>query len=199
MRTIVCSCNATFTADLPESIDLDENPAFLQELQTGNFMSVVCPTCGRKLKPEIPLIVQWPSKGLRLRVIPELDLMDEESAGGETFSVVVGYPELAERVAVVAAGLEPMAVEALKYYLLLKASEADPNAETSAWFYSLGPETIDFHVHGLRSGEVAVSRVPRSLYERTLAESKSRPDEEPFSSLKKGNRVSVRNLLTIED
>jgi hypothetical protein len=100
---------------------------------------------------------------------------------------------------VVAAGLDPLTVEALKYYLLLKAAEADPDAETSAWFHSVGNDFIEFHVYGLRPGEAAVSRIPRSLYERTLAESIAHAESEPFRSIAAGRYVSVQNLFGTEE
>ncbi len=201
MRTVTCSCNASFSAELPDSIDLDASPEYLEHLSAGSFMSVACPTCGRKLKPEFLLNVVWPSKSAALIAVPELDRPNLAETVGEEkdASVVVGYPELAERIAVLDAGLDPTAIEILKYYLLLKAAEADPNAEASAWFFAYENDAIVFHLHGLRPGEVAISKIPRSLYERTLGESKSRPDEEPFRSIRSGNYISVRNLFKTED
>ncbi|MFA6508807.1 MAG: CpXC domain-containing protein [Treponemataceae bacterium] len=201
MRTIVCSCDASFDADLPDSIDLDQQPQQVEALLSGSFMTVTCPTCGRKLKPEFPLRLTWGSRGVKLYVIPELDrpeLAEMDEKGIESI-FVVGYPELADRIAVISADLEPMAIEALKYYLLVKAAEADPNAEASAWFHALNADTIDFHVHGLRPGEVAVSKVPRSLYERTLAEFRAHPDSEPFRSIQNGKYISVQNLFKSEE
>jgi len=163
MRTIVCSCDASFDAELPDAVDLDAQPEHKQAILAGTFMAAA-----------------------------------EVAAGALATDFVVGYPELADRVAVLEAGLDPAAVEILKYYLLLKAAEADPNAEASAWFNGLAADSLEFHVHGLRPGEVAVSRIPRSLYERTLAESKVRPGEEPFRSIRNGNYVSVQNLFSPE-
>lgn len=200
MRTIVCSCDASFDAELPDAVDLDAQPEHKQAILAGTFMAVACPSCGRKLKPEIALRVTWPSRKADLYVVPESDRVEaaEVAAGALATDFVVGYPELADRVAVLEAGLDPAAVEILKYYLLLKAAEADPNAEASAWFNGLAADSLEFHVHGLRPGEVAVSRIPRSLYERTLAESKVRPGDEPFRSIRNGNYVSVQNLFSPE-
>lgn len=201
MRTIVCSCDASFDADLPDSIDLDAQPEQKEALLSGSFITVVCPSCGRKLKPEFALKVTWVSRGLSIQVIPEMERPELSEMGKQkTDSLfVVGYAELADRIAVVSAGLEPAAIEALKYYLLLKAAEADPNAEASAWFHSADADSIDFHVHGLRPGEVAVSKIPRSLYERTLAEYKAHPGNEPFRSIRNGNYISVQNLFKSEE
>jgi hypothetical protein len=200
MRTITCSCDSTFEADLPESINLDAQPEQKDALAAGAFMTVACPNCGRTLKPEFLIHVSWPSRGLDILAVPELDRVDiPELASKEGVSdAVAGYAELADRVSVAAAGLDPTTIEALKYYLLLRASEADPDAEVSAWFHSVGTDFLEFHLHGLRPGEVAVSRIPRSLYERTLAEGKAHPDKEPFRSLRKGCHLSVQNLFGAE-
>lgn len=201
MRTVVCSCDASFEANLPDSIDLDAEPEQREALLSGTFMAVACPSCGRKLKPEFSIRVRWPSRGLDLLAVPDMeridaaDIAEKESAAG----FVVGYPELADRVSVVSAGLDPAAVEAIKYYLLVKASEANPDADASAWFHDAAADFLEFHVHGLRPGEVAVSRIPRSIYERTFAESKTHPENEPFRSIRKGKYVSVQNLFSAEE
>ncbi len=196
MSTIVCSCDAKFEADIPESIDIDASPDQKQAILSGAFMVFTCPTCGRTLKPEYPLTVSWPSKAASFYVIPELErprAAEVETAAGT--EVLAGYAELADRLSVLGEGLDPVSVEALKYYLLLKASEADPDAEPSAWFQGVVDGALEFHIHGLRPNEVAVSRVPRSVYERTLSEKRGYPDSEPFSLIRKGAYTSVQNLF----
>ncbi len=200
MRSITCPCTHVFEADIPESIDLDVDGSQLGALADGTFLTVTCPNCGYQSKPEFPLTIIWPSRALALRVIPEIDRGEfyrTESQKDET-PVVIGYPELAERVAVVAAGLDVLAVEAIKYFLLLKAEEAAPDAEVGAWFSAKTGETVEFHLHGLKTDEVAVSRVPLALYERTLADSRATPTQEPFASLRYGPYLSVQNVLRPE-
>jgi hypothetical protein len=196
MSTIVCSCDAKFEADIPESIDIDAAPDQKLAILNGSFMVFTCPTCGRALKPEYQLAVSWPSKAASYIVIPELErprAAEVEAAAGT--EVLAGYAELADRLSVMAAGLDPVSVEALKYYLLLKASEADPDAEPTAWFHGIVEGSLEFHIHGLRPNEVAVSRVPRSVYERTLSEKRGHPESEPFCLLRKGAYISVQNLF----
>lgn len=200
MPKITCSCDAVFEADLPEAIDFDHDPVPREAVLNGTFMQVTCASCGRVLKPEIPLTVEWKSRGLRFFVVPESDRSEylKVAEKEKEAQILIGYPELADRIAIVEAGLEPLTIEALKYYLLVKASEADPDAELSVWFYSADETMIEFHVFGLKKDEAAVSRVPRSLYERTLEKSRAYPKTEPFVSLKKGNYISVQNLFRLE-
>lgn len=197
MRNLTCNCNHTFEADLNDLVNLDEEPQQLIALASGNFMSARCPACGTILKPEFPLRLLWPSHNVEYFVIPEWDSVEPENS--ETYpkdvELLIGYPELADRIAVIQANLNPMGIEALKYYLLLKASEAAPDASPTICFHARTESYLEFHLHGLREGEAAITRIPSGVYERTLADYLANPDVEPFSSLRKGSYLSVRNLM----
>jgi hypothetical protein len=186
--------------EAPEEINLDEGPEYLDQIMDGSFMNFTCPSCGKKHKPEFPLTVLWPSRGLRLEVLPELDRGEfyrrkKDPPGTET---VIGYPELADRLALIRDGLEPAAAETLKYYLLAKAEESCPDGEISIWYHGRGPEGIEFHLHGIREGEVAVSRVPLGVYERTLEDYKKHPRNEIYRALRRRSYLSVQNMLRPE-
>lgn len=199
MRSITCPCNHVFDANIPETIDLDADKSQLDALGNGTFLAVTCPSCGYESKPEFPLTVVWPSHALKLKVLAELDRGDFYKEGiPDDVPLVIGYPELAERIAVVASGLDVLVIEALKYFLLLKAEEAAPDAEVGVWFSGRVEDSIEFHLHGLRANEIAVSRVPFALYERTLMDSRTSPEAEPFTSLRFGPYLSVQNILRPE-
>ena len=53
-RKIPCFCDNSFTVEAPEKIALDLNPGYMDEIQNGTFMSFLCPSCGKKHKPEFP-------------------------------------------------------------------------------------------------------------------------------------------------
>ena len=197
MRILTCNCDHTFEADLSDLVNLDDEPQQLTALASGNFMSATCPACGAILKPEFPLSLVWPSHNVEYYVIPEWDSVEPENSDAypKNVELLVGYPELADRIAVIQANLNPVAVEALKYYLLLKASEAAPDASATVWFHSRTDGYLEFHLHGLREGEAAITRIPSSVYERTLADYSANPAAEPFISLRKGSYLSVRNLM----
>jgi hypothetical protein len=201
-QKIICPCGVVFSVDADEEINLDNNPDCLDRIMDGSFMNFSCPGCGKKHKPEFPLIILWPGKKIKIEVLGELDRGEfyRRKKDPPGFDTVIGYPELADRLAVIRDGLEPVAVEALKYYLLLKAEEAYPDLQISAWYQGLGaaisghPESIEFHLHGIRADEIAVSRVPWSLYEKTLADYKKHPRQELFSSLRTRSYLSVQNM-----
>ncbi len=200
-HTITCQCEHEFQAEIPDGVDLDTDAAALQAILDGTFLSLRCPSCGITLKPEFPLELSWPSHALALRVLPEFDRTDfyrrKETAAPE--DTIIGYPELADRLAVVRDGLDAVAVEALKYYLLLKAEEANPEAEVGAWYQGQTGDSLEFHLTGIRPEEVAVSRVPYPVYTKTLDEYRRRPESEPFASLRVAGYLSVRNLQRSED
>jgi hypothetical protein len=200
-QKIPCHCDNTFSVEVPGEIDLDKRPEYLDEIMDGSFMNFTCPGCGKKHKPEFPVTLIWPSRKLRLEALPELDRGEyyrrkNDPPGTET---VIGYPEMADRLAVIRDGLDPAAVEAVKYYLLLKAEEAYPDEEISIWYQNRGPESIEFHLHGIRKGEVAVSRVPLSVYEKTFEDYKKRPKSEIYSALRFRTYLSIQNMIRPEE
>jgi hypothetical protein len=205
-RRIPCFCDNSFTVEVPEEIDLDLNPGYMDEIQNGSFMNFPCPSCGKKHKPEFPLTVLWPGKNLRFEVFPELERgefyrrkKEAPYKGPEKKETIIGYPELADRLAVIRDGLEPAAVEAIKYYLHIKAEEHYPDDEMEIWYASSSPEHLEFHIHGIRQYEVAIMKVPRSTYEKTLDDFLRNPKSEIFSSLRVRSYLSVKNTMRPEE
>ncbi|MDR1099336.1 MAG: CpXC domain-containing protein [Treponema sp.] len=200
-QKISCLCDNSFSVEFPGEIDLDQRPEYLNEIMDGSFMNYTCPSCGKKHKPELPLIILWPSRKTRLEILPELERGEfyrrkKDPPGTET---LIGYPEMADRLALIRDGLEPAVVEALKYYLLLKAEENYPDSNISAWYQAKGPESIEFHLHGIHEGEVAVSRVPLAVYEKTLDDFHKHPRSEIYRSLRYRSYLSVQNMLRPEE
>jgi len=198
---ITCKCEHVFDADIPELVDFDAEPAQLKALFDGSFMAVTCPSCDYVIKGEFPMVLRWPSRGISLDVLTEFDRGafyrgERKAAADET---VIGFAEAADRLLAIRDGLDPLAVETLKFYLLRKAEESAPEAEASVWYQGLEGDSLLFHLMGLRPEEVAISRVPRAIYERTLADSKAAPQEEPFASLRFKSYLSIQNLLRPED
>jgi hypothetical protein len=192
--------------EVPEEIDLEVNPGYMDEIQNGSFMNFLCPHCGKKHKPEFPLTVIWPGKGLRFEVFPEQERgefyrrkKEIPGRGPEKRETLIGYPELADRLAVIRDGLEPAAVEAIKYYLHVKAEETYPDDEMETWYASSSPEYLEFHIHGIRRYEVAIMKVPRLTYEKTLDDFRKHRKNEIFSSLRVRTYLSVKNTMRPEE
>jgi hypothetical protein len=185
--------------DVPEEIDLDADPQYIEDILSGNFMNFICASCGKKHKPEFPLLVRWASKKAVLEVLPELERGSfyrgkEEKKTGVT-DTIIGYPEFAERIAVLRDKFTPEVVEAIKYYLLLKADETYPDEEISIWYYQCLDSLLEFHIHGIKKDEVAVMKIPMTLYEKTLSDYRKSSKAEPFASLRVKTYFSVQNIL----
>lgn len=196
---IPCFCDNTFVVDVPEEINLDIDPHYVEDILSGNFMNFSCAKCGKKHKPEFPLTVNWPSKNLTLEVLPELERgefyrrkLKKEDSPKET---VISYPEMAERVAMIKDGLAAEAVEKIKYYLFVKADESYPENDISVWYNSKKENGLEFHIHGIKDNEVALMNIPAALYEKTLEDYRTNPKEEPFPSLRVKSYCSVQNML----
>jgi len=211
-RKIPCFCDSSFDIEAPEEIDLDSNSAYLDEILNGTFLNFICQSCGKKHKPEFPLSVLWPSKKLRFEVFPELERGEfyrrkkaPEEKGSYNLETIIGYPELADRLAIIRDGFEPAPVEAIKYFLHLKAEEQYPEEEMDIWYAGSASAdgskdgTIEFHIHGIRKNEVAVMKIPLSLYQKTHDDYKNHPKNELFSSLRVRTYLSVKNTMRPEE
>jgi len=208
-KKITCFCENTFDAEIPEEVNLD-NGNSLEEILNGSFLNFTCPGCGKKHKPEFPLMLNWPSKKIRFEVFPELDKGEfyrRKKQPADFFSLkkntlkletVIGYPELADRLSVIKDGFEPEAVEAIKYFLHLKADEQYPEDELTIFYFGHSEDTLEFHIHGIRENEVAVMKVPLSLYEKTLGDFKKNPKSEIFTALRVRSYLSVKNTMRPE-
>ena len=211
-RKIPCFCDNTFDVEVPDEIDLDSNSEYLEQIQNGTFMNFICPSCGKKHKPEFPLSVLWPSKKLRFEVFPELERGEfyrRKKApvvkSPLTLETIIGYPEMADRLAVLRDGFDPVTVEAIKYFLYLKAEEQYPDDEIDIWYYGNQPAgdsgegVLEFHLHGIRQTEVAVTKIPLTLYKKTLEDYKKHPKNELFANLRVRSYLSVRNTMRPEE
>ncbi|QQO08082.1 CpXC domain-containing protein [Breznakiella homolactica] len=200
-RKIPCPCDNSFDVEVPDEINLDTDSEIIDEIMDGSFMNYTCPSCEKKHKPEFPLTVVWPSKKVRYEVLPETERgqfyrRKKDPPDTET---LISYPEMAERIAMLRDGLEPAVVEALKYYVLVKAEENYPDREITMWYQNRSPDALEYHLMGIRDDEVAVSRIPAELYEKKLAEYKKHPKSELFNSLRIRNYLSIQNIMRPEE
>jgi hypothetical protein len=205
-QKIPCFCDNDFFVEIPQIINLDEDGSCIDRIMNGSFMNFICPNCGKKHKPEFPVTILWPSKHMELEVLPEVDRGEfyrrKRQTGKKTGperETVIGYPELADRLAVIRDGLEPVVVEAVKYYLQVKAEETYPDAEIHIWYQTCSAENLEFHIHGIRREEIAVSRVPAALYKKTREDFTRRPKSEIFRSLRVHSYCSLSNMLRPEE
>ena len=202
-RKIPCFCDNSFEVEVPEEIDLDKNEEYLTEIQNGKFLNFKCSSCGKTHKPEFPIIILWQSKNIRFEILPELDRGEfyrrkKTENGQYTTETIIGYPEMADRLAIIRDGFDPVPVESIKYFLQLKAEEQYPDDEPDIWYFGTNNENLIFHIHGIKDNEVAVMKIPISLYQKTYDDYKANPKKEIFSILRVGTYLSVKNTMRHE-
>jgi len=199
-KTINCLCGSSFSIETEEEFDLDQDPQTLEKIFYGTFMSYDCPYCEKKHKPEYKITLLWKSKNLKMEVIPELDRGEfyRNKKASSQFETVIGFPEMADRLAVIKDSLEPIVIETLKSYLLAKAEENYPDNEINVWYHAKGPSGIEFHLDGIRAEEVAVMRIPQEMYDRTYDDYKKHPKKDIYTSLRVRSYLSIQNILRHE-
>ena len=212
MQKITCKCDCSFDVEYEKTIDLDVRPAITEEIKKGAFLSFTCPSCRSKVNVELETEFVWKSKKTTLLFVSEKKRMEclafcagavridaennkkvktEFLKKGQT--PVIGYPELADRIAVLDSGLDPEIIEAVKFFLLDNGKDIK-GKRIQILFEKLEGEAIEFHVHGLREKEVAVMRVPLSLYQSVEADRKAKKQKEVFQALWLGPYLSYKNI-----
>jgi len=202
--------------EIPSEIDLDASPCYINEITNGSFLNYTCSSCGKKHKPEFPIKIVWPSKEVWFDVFAELDRgefyrqkREAPDKGPLKKETIIGYPELAERLLVYRDNLEPAVIEAIKYFLHLKAEEDYPDKQVNIWYSGLNwdgsakeaaagvplIESLEFHIHGIKENEVAVMKVPFSLYKKNLEDFKKHPKAKIFAALRVLSYLSVKNMM----
>lgn len=205
MRKVVCMCETSFEADLPEEIDLDAEPGRIDEILAGTFFQVSCPNCAAILKPELSVRLVSRKRHLDIQVLPELERLSYhlgEASFPKGAEILIGYAELFERARIIADGLDPSAIEIIKYYLCLKAEEGAPeSADLSVSFAGLQDDgkggkgqRLLFHITGIREDEIAVLPIGKDYYERILKEMPETMKKEPFTAIFAGPYRSIRML-----
>lgn len=196
-----CRCDNELDFDARDSLDLDREPEALASLLDGSYLSTACPRCGAVIRPEFAVRVRWASKGLDAQVLPELDRLAVYRGKGDApagVEILVGYPELFERARLLSDGLEPKAVEVLKYFLYEKASDDAPDADLEIRYAGLSGEALEFHVLGLKEGQTAVAKLPKAAYDKAVRGFKDSASKPPLHSVFTGPYRSIKKLSYLE-
>lgn len=202
MKTITCHCDTRIDIDLPDELDLDADAKSLRAMADGSFLTTVCKNCGASLRPELQLRVRMASKDLDAFVVPELERLTVyrgKTDAPRGVEILIGYAELFERVRILRDGLDPMAVEVVRYVLQGKAEEAMPDGEPEVRYHGLEGGKLGFHVLGSPDGKTGVVALPRPAYDQVLADLSTTAKKAPFSEVFKGPYRSIKKLAFSED
>jgi len=204
-RRIACFCDNVFDADVPDSADLQTEPEVEKLIASGDFMAVTCPRCGKQLTPEFPFRLSLAGGRGEMVLVPEKDRsglargrLDYEL--GSPSRVVVGFPEMAEKLHILAAGLDDRVIEIMKYYLLTGAAgEEDQDRDVTLRYKGEHEGRHVFHVIGLKEGEIGVARLSPEIYRKIAADVETRVKEEPFKDFCSPPWVSVLRLVGVDE
>ena len=180
---------------MPDLVDLAADPGGEDDILSGSFMSVTCPKCGKLLKPELAVRVQDRARGLDLYLVPDLE-RNRYLAGrlpgvpADILRVVIGYPELVEKLRIARAGLDDRVVEIVKFHLMRRAEQENPGKEIAIYFVSCAGGELTFEVHGLREDEVGRVRVSEERARKVADELPRNLKREPYRSFLAGPYVS---------
>jgi len=174
-RKLVCMCENEFEVEVRELVDLEEEPEIEDEILSGDYMTYRCPKCGKLLKPEFPFRIVDRQRGIDIFFIPELDrgAYSRKKLGydvGSPSRVVIGFPELIEKLTIIREGLDDRAVESIKMYLLEHAISRDDEVELipKVWFDRRENEYLIFKIEGLKEDSIGITRIPRETYDKVV-------------------------------
>ena len=194
MSLITCVCEKSFEVDLPEFVDLSTSPDTYEHIFDGTFLNFICPQCGYTVKPEEPIRIIDPSRDIDIFLVPERErnaFLLGRTAYQTAGRIVIGYPELVEKLKIYEALLDDGAVEVIKYYLLAKAGAG---ITPKIMFKGCEENELQFDIIGLREDEVGKARIPRELYDKLLTELPSKRREDPYSSILEPPYVSITKV-----
>ncbi len=206
---IFCPCDKGFTVKHDSVINLDKNPEILDKINDGSFLTFDCPKCGRPVRTEFQTRVEWPSKKQTLLFVPEAKRIacleacssKKKSTAKDAFTVekdetpVIGFSELAERLAVINDDLDPHALEVLKFFILDSGKEIK-GKKIKIFYHAKSGESFEFFVHGLKADELAVMNVPSKLYDSISQDIKKKKNKEVAQGVFLGNYLSYQNIFT---
>ncbi len=202
-RRIACFCESTFEADIPTAADLAADPDVERAILAGEFMTVTCPTCGKRLTPEFLFRLSGVPGFGELVLVPEADRVafargKLRDAGRTTGRVAVGFAEMAEKLLIARAGLDDRVIEIMKYYLLTgggaQAEALAGKEDVTVRYRGFIDGRHLFHIVGMRKDEVGVARLGREIYERISSDVATRVAEEPFRDFCSPPWVSLRRV-----
>ena len=205
-RDIVCHCGNTIQQDLPDTIDVQEDPQVIQRILEGSFMEVTCDSCGETLKPDFPVHFKnltIAGEPLDLDYLPELERSQffRNKIEISAQRLAIGYPELREKMLVSAHDLDDRALEILKFLLAEKAFDKDLVEKSfndiAIILNDIESNQLVFYVYGLKNEEVAVPRIDMHLYNKVLESMPERLENELYSEIVNPPYVSV-NKIAIE-
>lgn len=206
LREITCLCENIFKAEIPTEYDCQAEPQTISCILDGSFLNVNCPLCKKRLKLEFNVHIFDHAKGWDIELIPELERneylrkltnIDQHNKK----RVVIGYRELLEKVKCLQDNLDDQAVEYLKYHILSQIMAKTDNEEIDIriFYFETKEGELHFHIEGLKQDEIALLKLPQSIYQKAIKDWPQHIQEEPFKDFLYPPYVSINRLYAWQD
>ena len=193
-HSLLCTCDKSFDVTVPDTIRLTAE--VMNSIVDNSFMNYTCPFCAHVTATDFFCTLKNDS-GEQLYFIPEperfsffngtLNIPDNQP-------VVIGFPELKERILLLQHNLDYVAIESLKILICQKAAASMDCNRFDVMFHHIDGDILIFHIQGIKQDEVAVIKLPIAMYEdikETLIKERHNP---PYSLLFTKGYCSVKNI-----
>ncbi len=199
-RETLCYCGNTVTHDFPEKIDLSQSRDAIEAILDGSFLQISCDKCGEILKPDFPILLEQvpsPLGPLSMDYFPEPDRIRFLSGKLSSLSdrVVIGYPELREKILIFKSLLDDRVVEILKFLLWEKAETTEP---LTIFMEECTDEQLSFYIYGLKEKEVGLTSLPMDIYQKVLDTLQDRMQHEEYAKITEAPYISI-NKISLEE
>jgi hypothetical protein len=204
MPQLTCMCEHKFKADFPKVVDAEKNPDAIKKILTGDFLTAVCPACGKMLKLEFPFQINNIKKDLKIEFVPEADRAEtikkirKQKKASQNERIVIGYPELIEKLTIFNLDLDDRVLEYIKYHLLSHVLDHSPSdKDILIYFAEKKKNNLLFHIKGLKDDDIGISKIPCASYNQTIKSIDSKIKQEPFCDFLKPPYISLNKIYTL--
>ncbi len=172
-----CLCGEIIDQDFPVEYEFDRDDAVFRSIVEGEVLRLECPHCGAVHRLEEESLFRSRDRSLVLKLLPE-HFRDQVRAGNyppdpEITRLVVGYPELVEKVLLWRDGFDDRIIEYLKYGFYIRNT-----AKLTLTYAGVENGKLEFWVREPDTDKVGRTRVPLEAYREAsghLEEILSRP------------------------
>ena len=192
-QAITCRCENRVEIVVEAEYDISIGSPAHQAIRDGSFLSTRCDRCGERVAAEFDFEAIDGCQR-RMRFLPESQrnrfmLGTVEISEGQR--VLIGFRELAEHVELMRDRLEREPIEFMKYQILRRANST---ADVRIYYDGREGSELRFHIHGLKEDEIAVMRLPETIYSRSRTDVDSLRGSEPIRTILEPPYVSIHKI-----
>lgn len=197
MKTLQCHCGHSFEVDVPDTRELDEE--LQTEILSGSFLSFSCPSCKNTVRPELLTHFTGANSFSYIPVTERWKFLHDPAAYLKTnnikpISIVFGYEELVERVSILKNGLDFIAVELVKLFLMAQVPENIKSDKLSLRYRESKEGGLVFLASGLAKDKQAELLFPQKNWQALLEKKEALLQDREYRSIVAGPYISYSNV-----